>query len=520
MSNIPVLSWPSCLTVHLTGAALQEFRTLQRATPDISFQHIVDSFKRPFVVCDEQKGLRALIQSQRLVDFRDLGTFVGEYKRLVSFVEVVTCPAELIADWLVASLEGSPAAAAITQLTLTRGVRPPLPDLLASLTTLAQIGSPSRLPPSTSTAPAANLTGWASQPKPPVVPPARPNMRPGRPCTHCSGAHFDRFCPKRPARAPSRPCKHCNGEHWDIDCPDGNRTADLGANPAKRPRPTPPLMITAGSTSAGVPRRAPAVLLTTPNNLELDSPPLRLEDTPADDRYMYDQDTRFRYESDQFTDPSQPDAQPGALCHFGEELQNWSPGAFTVYPTHDPTALLVKDPFFQAEILVPVNANGVTFENGLLDTGCQLTIVSLEVARQLQLPVQRSKITIEVADNRLRPVAGTSLISIAVGNSRVIHLNALVFDSLRYSFLIGLDFLMAACASISLGNGLTTITFRNDAIPPGAAVARASCPGRLVPQNLRKHQAVVPPVNVIKARARCRPSTPPTDKSDDEAGEM
>ena len=146
--------------------------------------------------------------------------------------------------------------------------------------------------------------------------------------------------------------------------------------------------------------------------------------------------------------------------------------------------------------------------------------MSLEVARQLQLPVQPSKITIEVADNRLRPVAGTSLISIAVGNSRVIHLNALVFDSLRYSFLIGLDFLMAACASISLGNGLTTITFRNDAIPPGAAVARASCPGRLVPQNLRKHQAVVPPVNVIKARARCRPSTPPTDKSDDEAGEM
>ena len=97
MSNIPVLSWPSCLTVHLTGAALQEFRTLQRATPDISFQQIVDSFKRTFVVCDEQKGLRAVIQSQRLVDFRDLGTFVGEYKRLVSFVETVTCPAELIA---------------------------------------------------------------------------------------------------------------------------------------------------------------------------------------------------------------------------------------------------------------------------------------------------------------------------------------------------------------------------------------------------------------------------------------
>ena len=182
----------------------------------------------------------------------------------------------------------------------------------------------------------------------------------------------------------------------------------------------------------------------------------------------------------------------------------------------------------------------------------------------------------------MRPVAGTSPVSIAVGNSRVIHLNALVFDSLRYSFLIGLDFLMAACASISLGNGSTTITFRDDANPLSAAVARASfpatpappvkcgkavlgpctlcqghhydeacperharsssakhgksafrpcalcqgphydkeCPERRVPQLLRKHQAVVPPGNAGNVHARCRPPTLPTGISDDRAEEM
>ena len=77
------------------------------------------------MVCDEQKGLRATIMALRPADFRDLGSFVGEYKRLVSFVTKDSCPSDLIADWLITSLEGSPAASAITQLTLTKGERPP-----------------------------------------------------------------------------------------------------------------------------------------------------------------------------------------------------------------------------------------------------------------------------------------------------------------------------------------------------------------------------------------------------------
>ena len=236
MSNIPECLWPKCLLVHLSGPALQEFRTLQRDRPNITFREIVDAFKKTFGVFNEQGSLRATIMALKLSDFPDLGRFVAEYKRLLSYVDKSSCPSDLVADWLVTSLANSPAAESITLLTLTNGCRPPLTELLAALTTLAQIGSSSKIIPMEFPQPLsppqpprlsqlASRSDWSGRPKPVV----QVKRKAFRPCALCQGLHYDKDCPERlvwrprpqstlqRAASPGRPEEHLEGTHKTLE---------------------------------------------------------------------------------------------------------------------------------------------------------------------------------------------------------------------------------------------------------------------------------------------------------------
>ena len=126
----------------------------------------------------------------------------------------------------------------------------------------------------------------------------------------------------------------------------------------------------------------------------------------------------------------------------------------TIVPTPEPNACTVKlhdDLPFQPELLVVASFNDIPRSDALIDSGCQVTAISTEFARLLQLPMKPSNITMGVADSRRVKVAGTARVTIRVLNARPVEMSVLVFDGLLYSALIGLDYLAASSAMIQPG---------------------------------------------------------------------
>ena len=99
---------------QLTGAALQEAKTVKRDNPLITWKGLVDHFTAKFAVVDEQFQLRAKITALRPSQFSTLAKFVDRFTHLTSYVDKLQCPSQLLVDALVNALGGSPAANHIT----------------------------------------------------------------------------------------------------------------------------------------------------------------------------------------------------------------------------------------------------------------------------------------------------------------------------------------------------------------------------------------------------------------------
>ena len=160
-------------------------------------------------------------------------------------------------------------------------------------------------------------------------------------------------------------------------------------------------------------------------------------------------------------------------------------------PTPNPNACTVKlhdESPFQPELLVVASINDLSRPDALIDSGCQVTAISSEFARQLQLPLKPSNITIGVADSRRIKVAGTARATIRVLNARPVEMSVLVFDGLLYSVLIGLDYLAATSAMIQPGQS-PFLSF-----PIGGAVEAIILPLSRISTSLELNAAVFKPL--------------------------
>ena len=86
--------------------------------------------------------------------------------------------------------------------------------------------------------------------------------------------------------------------------------------------------------------------------------------------------------------------------------------------------------------------------DALVDSGCQITAISLAFAQLLHLELKPSDVCIGLADSRKVPVAGSTRVVIHLPGARPIEMSVLVFDGLLYSMLLGLDYLVATDASV------------------------------------------------------------------------
>ena len=521
ISNIEERRWPEFIQGHLSGAALQEAKTIRRENPQITWKGIVDHFTAKFAVVDEQFQLRAKIAALRPSQFNSLAKFVARFTHLTSYVDKSQCPPQLLADTLVTSLVGSPAAPYITTMHLQAGGRPTLGSLLSALTVLSQswhtstastsstTSTPTPLPP---TPPTTNhnvlLAGFASQPAPPTVYPS-PTRRPPateppptRPCRFCREAHWDRDCKLNPQHAqspasplrtplsirqPRRPCRVCEGAHWDVDCPNVS---------AKKPRP--------GVSPAPTNTSSRQLIPYNNNNNRSSDPTTQLKlasfaynsgeeaeyrPEPIDYQYLYESDHRNDTEDTQFGDTATSDPNDNLppqdagfnACPFkldGNNIrQDAEPYACALGELPSPTPSDVEPPF-QEELLVEASVNGRACQDALIDSGCQITAISMKVARTLQLAIAPCNITIGVADSRRIKVSGTAVVVIRVANAQPIEMPVLVFDGLLYSMLLGLDYLAATNANIQPGQ-TPFLTFPDGASDVPRIILRSRISSRL-----------------------------------------
>ena len=107
-----------------------------------------------------------------------------------------------------------------------------------------------------------------------------------------------------------------------------------------------------------------------------------------DFQYLYEED--HRNDKEPFLSGDYPDDDPFA----GSAASDLTP---------NPNACIVKlhgDTPIQPELLVVASINGRSRSDAFIDSGCQITAISMEFARELQLPLKPSNITIGVADSR------------------------------------------------------------------------------------------------------------------------
>ena len=112
MAGHPKETWILLVEMFLTGAASQTARAAMRANSAITWDGLMDVLQETHAPRDEQMQLRAAIALLRPQNFPSLSLFIAEFKRLQSFVDLVTCPAPLLADMLVTSLAGTQAGTA------------------------------------------------------------------------------------------------------------------------------------------------------------------------------------------------------------------------------------------------------------------------------------------------------------------------------------------------------------------------------------------------------------------------
>ena len=97
-----------------------------------------------------------------------------------------------------------------------------------------------------------------------------------------------------------------------------------------------------------------------------------------------------------------------------------------------------------------------TFVPGLIDTGADLSVISLDLARRLHLPIQPSSVKLSGPDGHALTCHGAATMSIT-SNGHTIPVTACVIDNLGDHLLLGHDFLSANKAQLDYATGLVTL---------------------------------------------------------------
>ena len=211
LARVPREIWPRCLATHCEGAAAQLVRTALSSDRPVTYHELRGQLQQRFTALDEQSALRKKLVALRSANFPSPTAFVDEFRRLSGFLQPGSVPDDLLLDYFIQGLAGTPSADALFLLEAHAGTRPNLDQAYALVLRRDRAadrsagGSTARVAQATVSADydyqvnVARATGTLPQPKPPQAPPA-PKQWQRRPasssmlCYNCGqpGHHFRR----------------------------------------------------------------------------------------------------------------------------------------------------------------------------------------------------------------------------------------------------------------------------------------------------------------------------------------